>query len=277
MGFDLSDVCYSRRRLRVHPPAKAQESEHDLLRDMLFILQGIDGSLIKFLPPKTLFSSSLGAPTVSEVGIHIDSTRVPQATQVLLHQLAELGWLFKRISDVLEDQERRRRGGLTLQSLYFALEHELKNYYRLIAVLESRLKGPEELLRSAGPENEEDQENSMVQELDPSEGLTLRRMAVWTSEMKLRMRMMGALVDGSERKLRWLRYLHTQINHHLNRNAWWRLDLSDPHIYFPWRPFHSKLYQYITRTCLQTILHCTGSVDLRGRTTRPFRRVLRGG
>lgn len=167
---------------------------------MLFILQGIDGSIIQFEKPKTKLLDTLAAPATCEIGVRIDSS-VPQATQDLIHQLAELGCLFKRIKTALEDQSRRQRGGLTLQSLYFALEGQLKDYYRLIATLETRLQSRDQLLRPSQSDSEREQESSLTHALDPLDGLTLRRMAVWTADMKLRIRMMGVLIDGSDREL----------------------------------------------------------------------------
>lgn len=267
---------------------------------MLFILQGIDGTCVKFLPPKTTFTHSSGLPTTTtEAGVEIESDRgVPQATRDLIHQLAELGWLFKRVSGALEDQARRQRGGLTLQSLYFALERELKNYYRLIAMLESRLQqqqqqdpsdgqahqpreeeGEDVLLRSAGPQNEEEQERSLAEELDPRDGLTLRRMAVWTSEMKLRMRMMAVLVDGSERKLSLLGVgtadSHSKTCMSPSRQAGWSFSVTPSHLHVPRRPFYTTIHQRAPRRSLSPFLQHSRPVDLRRRAQRPLRRVLR--
>lgn len=68
-------------------------------------------------------------------------------------------------------------------SLHAALAEELVEYLRLIAVLEGQLNDAE--LEGNGREEGEG-------------GLTLRRMLVWTEEVRLKMRMMAVLVpDGS--------------------------------------------------------------------------------
>lgn len=208
MGFECKYVNYKRANVDLCTClGKVPECQSELLRDLLFILQGIDGQRVKFLRPKVTVHSSLEAPLSVEAGVKVDD-KVPQPTQDLIHQLSELGWLFRRVSSALNDPSRKQRGGLTLQSLDCALERELKDYYRLIATLESRSlvkdlednSSAESLLKPVLLQAEEEQEQYLNQDLDPQDGLTLRRMAVWTANMKLRMRMMSVLVDGSERE-----------------------------------------------------------------------------
>jgi gamma-tubulin complex component 3 len=67
---------------------------------------------------------------------------------------------------------------LTRQSLCHFLHHELSEYHRLLAVLESQLESSEE----AGS----------------STSLTLLRLGLWTEDMKLKLRMMSMIVDDAQ-------------------------------------------------------------------------------
>jgi gamma-tubulin complex component 3 len=77
--------------------------------------------------------------------------------------------------------------GMMEQSLCHHLHSQLTEYYRLIAVLESQMNLTQEKERS-NPREEE-------------MGLTLRRLDVWITDWKLRMRMMSVCVEGARGKL----------------------------------------------------------------------------
>ena len=63
-----------------------QVSEMALVRDVLYVCQGIDGKYIRYSPTA---AGGLG-------GYALDpSTGLPAAQQQLLLQLCELGWLFR--------------------------------------------------------------------------------------------------------------------------------------------------------------------------------------
>ena len=47
---------------------------------------------------------------------------------------------------------------------------------------------------------------SREEELSDITGLTLKRLVVWTEDMRLRMRMMGVLVEGGERQYPFLAF-----------------------------------------------------------------------
>lgn len=67
---------------------------------------------------------------------------------------------------------------LTLvQSLCHFLHHELSEYHRLLAVLESQLS------------------ESLTTPDGPASGLTLLRLGLWTEEIKIKMRLMSEIVD----------------------------------------------------------------------------------
>ena len=70
------------------------------------------------------------------------------------------------------------------QSLCHYLQIQLTEYYRLIAVLETHLSSTQRESADASSVNEE-------------MGLSLRRLDVWVTEWRLRMRMMSVCVEGA--------------------------------------------------------------------------------
>lgn len=173
-----------------------------LLRDTIYILQGINGQYIRFKGPpapgrrpskrgEVVMDFNPG-PVEVEEGIEfvLDNTdyTIPAPTRVLLHTIAELGWLYRKIDGAInEDREatdrKLRTVGMVEQSLHAALKSEMTEYYRLIAILEGQLDETS---------CAEDAEATGVEGMEG--GLTLMRLLVWTEDMRLRMRMMGTLV-----------------------------------------------------------------------------------
>ncbi|KAH9482698.1 Gamma-tubulin complex component 3 [Psilocybe cubensis] len=151
-------------------------SEHLLVRDTLFLMQGISGKYVRFASSKddekTLVFSS-------------DSNIAPP-TQALIHRLAELGYLYSRVERFIQERERTSGVGMIEQSLCHYMQAQLTEYYRLIAVLETQLSS----FHKEGQKAQETAENLET-------GLSLRRLDVWVNEWRLRMRMMSVCVEGA--------------------------------------------------------------------------------
>jgi len=100
-------------------------SEQDLVRELVFVFQGIEGSLIKrkgqiySLDPKVFLSAH-------------------QRSTVL--KLCEIGWLYGRVHSFTEQQACESGYGLVGQGLVTALREELTEYYRLVASLENQIR-----------------------------------------------------------------------------------------------------------------------------------------
>lgn len=156
---------------RPSPPAPTPllpVPEDELVRDIIYIFQGIDGrwfQLASVSPESTAAKVSFTPSTTH----YISAPR-----QELLDQLAELGALCRALERAIEAGTRRSLGRVE-QSLHAALGVELLEHYRLVAVLEGQLKNS-----AAGS----------------GAALTLRRLLVWTDEMRLKMRMMSVFVGG---------------------------------------------------------------------------------
>ncbi|KAF9930238.1 Gamma-tubulin complex component 3 [Linnemannia zychae] len=97
------------------------------------------------------------------------------STRGLVNRLTELGWLYKKINQYIQMTLKDGSAGLVKQSFCSALQHELVDYFRLIAVLESHIATD---ANATG-----------------SKGLTLKRLLVWTLDSLQRLRLMSVLVE----------------------------------------------------------------------------------
>lgn len=97
-------------------------------------------------------------------------------------QLSELGVLYRQITSFIKEHQAvgpSSRSGMVVQSLCHFLHHELSEYHRLLAVLESQmsLTAPDEKTPAEGS------------------GLTLIRLGLWTEDMRLKLRLMESVVN----------------------------------------------------------------------------------
>ncbi|XP_048855190.1 gamma-tubulin complex component 3 isoform X2 [Brienomyrus brachyistius] len=153
-------------RLRRDGDENGEISESALVRDILYVFQGIDGKFIKMCTPENCYK--------------ID-TKVPltKSLRDLSSRLSELGWLHNKVRKYTDARSLDRAFGLVGQSFCAALHQELKEYYRLLSVLHSQLQ------------LEDDQGVNLGGECS----LTLRRLLVWTYDPKVRLKTLAALVD----------------------------------------------------------------------------------
>ena len=141
-----------------------------LMRDVVYVFQGIDGKYIKYDRSKEAF--------------RIDPIAgIPNAVRKTIYKLAECGLLYNKVRKYADSRSTERAFGLVGQSFCAALHQELTEYYRLIAVLEAQLQ------------QEEDQGVCIA-----SNSLTLRRLAVWMCEPLVRLKTLAALVDICQEK-----------------------------------------------------------------------------
>ncbi|KAH7105471.1 gamma-tubulin complex, DGRIP91/SPC98 component [Auriculariales sp. MPI-PUGE-AT-0066] len=148
---------------------KPHLSEHLLLRDTLFLVQGISGKYVRFVETRGHYAEDEARLTFVEDAKCI----IPLNTRTLILRISELGHLYNRVSSFVRSRDGKPGVGMIEQSLCHHLEAQLTEYYRLVAVLESQM--------AATP---------------TAEGLTLRRIEVWIDEWRLKMRMMATCVEG---------------------------------------------------------------------------------
>ncbi|CAO2822126.1 unnamed protein product [Amaranthus hypochondriacus] len=145
-------------------------SEEVLVRDVLYACQGIDGTYVKF-------DENVDGYALS------DSVKVPRATRIMVQKLCELGWLFRRVKMYISksmDHFPAEDVGTVGQAFCAALQDELTEYYKLLAVLEAQAMNPIPLVS----------ENASSKNY-----LSLRRLSVWVAEPTVKMRLMAVLVD----------------------------------------------------------------------------------
>lgn len=144
--------------------------EEVLVRDVLYACQGIDGKYVKF-------------DKNADGYVLPDLVKVPRATRIIVRKLCELGWLFRKVKGYISecmDRFPAEDVGTVGQAFCAALQDELSDYYKLLAVLEAQSMNPIPL----------------VSEKVSSENyLSLRRLSVWFAEPMVKMRLMAVLVD----------------------------------------------------------------------------------
>ncbi|KAF8484717.1 gamma-tubulin complex DGRIP91/SPC98 component, partial [Russula ochroleuca] len=162
--------------------------ELPLLRDALYLLQGISGKHVRF---------ATGKDGGTEMSLHFTENseyRISTPTKQLIHRLSEVGHLYIRVDRFIREREARSGIGMIEQSLCHHLQSQLTEYYRLIAVLESQLN-------IASNAQDQDARASLSVGPDPrveESGLTLKRLDVWVNEWRLRMRMMSVCVEAAK-------------------------------------------------------------------------------
>ncbi|RSH94655.1 Microtubule-nucleating Tub4p (gamma-tubulin) complex component [Saitozyma podzolica] len=192
-GKSKADVLKAWRTARSQPPFPT----HLLLRDTLYLLQGIDGRYVRFAVDAAKGSGG-GEAEEEVVGIEIvaDEAKdgyITTPTPTLLVQLSEMGVMYRRVTDFVQSRQSSGKGSMTEQSLCHFLHHELSEYHRLLAVLESQLS-------LTAPTTPAPPAEGALDGPRPAEGagLTLMRLGLWTEEMKLKMRMMNQVVDDAK-------------------------------------------------------------------------------
>jgi len=142
------------------------EVESLLLQDLLFIFQGIAGRHIKYEPR-------------SEQYVIDPSLGVREAVRDTVLCLCELGWLYSKVAAYVQKAEKDTKG-VVVQAFGFALQQELHDYFRLLAILEAEVSKE----RGGGGAGE-------------ANGLTLLRLRAWMSEPLERLFLMARLVEGA--------------------------------------------------------------------------------
>jgi gamma-tubulin complex component 3 len=145
-------------------------SESDLIRDILFAFQGIDGTYINYSKHEDSF-------------VLKSTVALSDPVKKMVYQLCEMGWLFRKVVDFIQINNDATNG-LIFQSFCFALKEELNEYYRLIAILDN--------LR----ESEDDQgKSSFVIEDSAPKSLNMRKLYLWSLEPFERLKWLAILSD----------------------------------------------------------------------------------
>lgn len=154
--------------------------EHFLVRDLVFVLQGLDGQYFKYNAQTDRYELPANA-------------NVPRSRRILSQKIAELGSLFAKVRTYLEKTQVSHSSasshlGLIAQAFRQGIDEEIKTYYQMIAKLESHVS-----LRSKQNNNVGDSDKNDLE--DTSSPMTLRQLAIWTSEPMRRMRWLYMVVE----------------------------------------------------------------------------------
>lgn len=101
-------------------------------------------------------------------------------TQDMVNKLAETGYLYMKISNFVKNNVSCK--SLVGQSLCAAIQKELKEYYKLIAVLEAQI------------------EKQIKSEIVTEQSLTLKRVLVWTYECNRKLKLLNIFADTCQGK-----------------------------------------------------------------------------
>ena len=125
---DSSEPMIITEELKVAPTKRiGTVNEDELLRNLLYVFQDIDGNLISY-------------SQIDEMYIITPSVIVPEGTRKMILELCELGWFYKRIMNYLHKHSNNIHEGQVVQSFCSGIQTELNEYFRLLTVLEKQLQ-----------------------------------------------------------------------------------------------------------------------------------------
>ncbi|KAJ2879416.1 Microtubule-nucleating Tub4p (gamma-tubulin) complex component, partial [Coemansia asiatica] len=159
-----SDSSNNETLYRLLPTYDAAD-ETALLRDLIYVMQGIDGTCVRWNQKAKMY------------GICGDM-QFSRPTREMVLSIAELGALARNVQEYVAWVESS--GRLFEQSFGSELRQELTAYFQLVADIEAKL-------------------SNIPPELRPGEtlaGATLRRVLGWTSDVRARLRLMNVAIEG---------------------------------------------------------------------------------
>uniref|UniRef100_V5EHM4 Uncharacterized protein n=1 Tax=Kalmanozyma brasiliensis (strain GHG001) TaxID=1365824 RepID=V5EHM4_KALBG len=181
---------------------KKQIPEDELLQDVIFLMQGINGRHVRFQEEfqydgvAGLEGEAAGPAKVVRVVFNEgEAGYINAPTKRIVHRLAELGQLYKRVSEFSQQRSTMPASGLIMQSLCHFISNELTGFYRLVASLEAQLNTRGKSTAGTG-------DNADGQGLTGTEAattyVTLKRLSLWTEEMTLRFRLMSTIIESCQ-------------------------------------------------------------------------------
>lgn len=145
--------------------------EEVLVRDLIFVLQGLDGSFLRF-------SAEAGKYCISE-----RLSGISRPIRVLVERLGAIGSDFRFVQNSIA--VHREQAGVLKQSFCRAMAAELAEYLKLVAFLESTL--------SAGALG-----NGFAAAAATNEPVTLKKVVFWFHEAGLLLSVLREIVQASE-------------------------------------------------------------------------------
>ncbi|KAJ2724385.1 Microtubule-nucleating Tub4p (gamma-tubulin) complex component [Coemansia sp. Benny D115] len=146
-------------------PAYDDIDEAALLQDLIYVMQGIDGTCVRW-------NDAEGAYVVRS------DIRLSRPTRALVASVAELGALARDVQAYVAWADSSP-GRLFEQSFSGELRKELAEYFKLVADIEAKLHRAPRGLRPG----------------ESTGGATLRRVLVWTSDARARLSLMSTAIS----------------------------------------------------------------------------------
>ncbi|SPO22753.1 related to Spindle pole body component alp6 [Ustilago trichophora] len=181
---------------------RKQIPEDELLQDVVFLMQGINGRHVRFqeefqydTAPGPEAEAAGPTKVVRVVFNEGEAGYINAPTKRIIHRLAELGQLYKRVSEFSQQRSTMPASGLIMQSLCHFISNELTGFYRLVASLEAQMNsqrkmGVEDGIQAAGQEGSDRNTATTY--------VTLKRLSLWTEEMTLRFRLMSTIIESCQ-------------------------------------------------------------------------------
>lgn len=163
---------------RIANAGAAHVAEDELVRDVLYLLQGLSGRHVRVKHEWMLPGDAPSAAATPTMRLEFDESAgsISAPTKDMVHRLAELGQLFVRVSRYVDTHTHRGGSGLVAQSLCHFISHECSSYFQLVADLEAQW-----LRQTEGA--------------DVAPPLTLLRLVQYTREALLHMRLLSKIVE----------------------------------------------------------------------------------
>jgi len=149
--------------------SKVNFAEIELLREVLFAFQGLNGRILVADP-----SNDLRYKINSQYSI-------PPCERQLVMRLTHIGWLFNKVNKYCEHTLKNETLGYVCQSFASALQEEVQRYYRLVTVIEQEL-------------------HSYVTDVNNKNGLTLLRLQVYTYDFAYLLKVLTNMIDSCRNK-----------------------------------------------------------------------------
>ncbi len=157
-------------------PSKTTQliTEKELINDLMFVFQGINGHYISFDPKKDSFILNQLIPFNENI---ID----------IIGELCELGWLYKNVSNYLNFFNQSNIPSQFIQSFTYAIQNELNEYYKLISFFKK--KNNQNYIDNSSPDNLiNENQNLNYKKISNNDDLTLKNLILWTKEPIERMK-----------------------------------------------------------------------------------------
>jgi len=165
-------------------------TEKDLINDLMFVFQGINGKYISYDDNKQSFILDKYIPFNENI-------------YNIIGELSELGFLCKKIKYYLNYFKEKNIPSLYIQSLSYAIQNELNEYSKLIVFFKKKNNSiyidntsPIDLMKDSNKISNNNPQNKIYNKSNKTnEELTLKNLILWTKEPIERMKWLLIICD----------------------------------------------------------------------------------